>query len=145
MAGLTSTSSETAVDTDPERLTAAVTGVRNEFINARARRPLKYGRIEQRTAARLTLNVPVRIAAVVMAAGAARLLDGEIAGEALDLSLRGLSFTHDATLPHYFAAITFTLPIGRSVSLLVEILWTHAETKQTYRSGGRFVGVIRNR
>lgn len=142
MPGLASAAPSVVIQTDPEHVMAAAALIRNTFVRPEDRKPLDFKKEESRKSARVSVNVPVQIASVVMSEGNAQVLDGETFGEVVDLSLRGLSLTHPDLFMHYFCLVTISLPTSETVSLLVEILWTVRETKEQFRSGGRFVGVI---
>lgn len=130
------------LQTEPDHVMAAVTRIRNAFAGPDSRQPLDFSTDESRRSSRVSLNLPVQIAPVIMAEGNAQVLDEGEPGEVVDLSLRGLSLSHAELFMHYFCLVTFTLPSSEPLALLVEILWTVRETKEEFRSGGRFVGVI---
>lgn len=130
------------LQTDPEHVKEAVSRLRNAFARPERRQSNGTRTGEQRRVERIWINAPVRMASVVMAEGAAKVLDDGGWGEAIDLSEQGLSLSHPDLFMHYFSLVTFTLPSSESISLLIEILWTIRESKEEYRSGSRFVGVI---
>lgn len=130
------------LQTDPEHVAQAATRIRNAFARPEAHRPLDFSNDESRSSSRVVLDVPVQMASVVMTEGFAQVIDGGTPGTVIDLSLKGLSLSHPDLFMHYFSLVTFSLPDGGSIAMLVEILWTVRETKEEFRSGGRFVGVI---
>jgi hypothetical protein len=67
--------------------------------------------------------------------------DGQNLAFTKDVSLRGVGFTHDELFEGDYALVNFDLLDAGPVSLLVEIRWSNLESRQTYMSGGRFVGI----
>ena len=80
---------------------------------------------------------------------------GVIFADAMDVSLRGLGFTHDDPFLADYAIVTFceywvdancpkhSWRTGGedSVSLLLEIRWSNVERDDSYMSGGKFLGI----
>ena len=142
MPALASAAPSVVLQTDPEHVMAAAARIRNAFVRPEDRQPLDFEAEELRSAARVSISAPVQIASVMMTEDNVHVLDGSEFGEVVDLSVRGLSLNHADLFMHYFCLVTFSLPTMESVSLVLEILWTIRETKEEFRSGGRFVGVI---
>lgn len=130
------------LQTDPDLVSKAVARLRDAYARPERRQSASPRTEDLRRAARVWINAPVRISSVVMSEGKAQVLDGIEWGEAIDLSALGLSLSHAELFMHYFCLVTFTLPNSESISLLLEILWTIRESKEEFRSGGRFVGVV---
>jgi hypothetical protein len=144
MPGLATAAPRIALETDPELVMAAAVRTRDAYVRPENLSPVKIAGTEKRRSPRASVKIPVQIASVIMAEGDAHVFEAAEAefGEVVDLSLHGLSLTHADLFMHYFCLVRFPLTATESVSLLVEVLWTVRETKEYYRSGGRFVGVI---
>jgi PilZ domain len=132
------------LQTGPEQLKVVAARILKAFARPEDYRPAKVKIGDLRQSARAPVSVPVQIASVIMANGNAEVLDVGVSGEVVDLSLHGLSLTHSELFMHFFCLVTFSLPTSESISMVAEILWTIRETKDQFRSGGRFVGVIEN-
>lgn len=130
------------LQTEPEAVAAAAQSLRDTFVPKENRQAPEFREGDLRRTARVSVEIPVEISSVVMSGGEAQILNDAAWGEVVDLSQLGLSFTHADLFMHYFCLVTIALPTAESVTLLVEILWTIRETKEHYRSGGRFIGVI---
>lgn len=130
------------LQTEPDAVAAAALSLLNTFVLPEERQSIDFKEGNQRRTARTSVEIPVEISSVVMSGGEAKILNDAAWGEVVDLSHLGLSFTHADLFMHYFCLVTIVLPTHETVSLLVEILWTIRETKEHYRSGGRFIGVI---
>lgn len=130
------------VITDAGRLYDAVAAVRNVHVSPSDRRPLNFDVCEHRSASRVPLCVPLTVGAAVIQDGALNLSEATIEAEAVDLAVRGLSFSHAEPLPNNMCTATFELPADSSVTFLLNVLWTTSEARGTLRSGGRFLGIV---
>ena len=52
-----------------------------------------------------------------------------------DISVGGISFRHDAPLPHRFVAVSFRSPFGTE-TLIAKLLWCRFTRQERYFSGG---------
>lgn len=133
------------VDMDRARLFEAIAGLRNSFTNAGDRQPLSFESKrdkERRSSTRIPLQAPVHVAAAVVGGDNAVLLDSEIEGEVVDLSLPGVAFTHGEPFLHFYSAIRFDLPNKDSLCLLAQLCWTVREDVGMHRTGAEFIGVV---
>jgi hypothetical protein len=142
MSVVATSSSVISVNPDLNTLFEAIRGIQaahGEAIDRRAGNP--EGR-ERRAATRITMRVPVHIAAAIVEPGRVRLMDGALDARVTDLSMRGIALTHSESFLHFYFAITFPLPSAESVLLLAELQWTLQESQGVFRSGARISGLI---
>src|SRR5437868_6127893 len=97
----------------------AVAAVRNVYVSPNDRRPLNFDVSENRSASRVPLCIPVTVHGATIEAGTAELSDESVAAEAIDIAVRGLSFSHDEPLPHKLCTVNIELPAGKSVTFLM--------------------------
>lgn len=130
------------VVTDVGRIYDAVAAIRDVYVSPDDRRPLNFDVSEHRAASRVPLCVPVTLHVATIEAGTAELSVESVAADAIDLAVRGLSFSHDEPFPHKLCTVNIELPAGRSVTFLMSVLWTTTVPCGGSRSGGRFLGII---
>lgn len=127
-----------------EELFDCINSLRRAYTRTRDRKPLSFDRNERRGAARIALQIPIRITPVALEDGGIRIVaESELAlcADTTNLSLRGIAFTHGTALSYPHAAITFHVPGKRTVSLLAELRWTSRVANARYESGARFIGL----
>jgi hypothetical protein len=91
---------------------------------------------------RLDLCVPVEVTGAVIDGDSVTAMDGPFTAETVDVSLRGISFTHPAMFFQFHSVIAFRLPARETIHLLAEQHWTVQEGRGRFRSGARFLAVI---
>lgn len=131
---------EVHCDTAP--LSAAITAIRNAYVAPADRRPLRFHLRERRSGARLPLSVPVRITGAVYDDCEAKLFDGDLGGELVDISLRGLAFVHVEPFPGFHALVQVALPEAKQVALFVKLVAMERESPGRYRTGAELVGLV---
>jgi hypothetical protein len=55
-----------------------------------------------------------------------------------DISVGGISFRHEETLPHRFVAVSFHMPFGMQ-TLVAQLLWCRFTWEEHYISGGNLI------
>jgi len=122
-----------------DRLFEQVIRIRNTFTKTCDRMPLSFDRAERRSYARVPLKVPVTLIPVVTESGQAPADEQAIPAETIDLSLRGMAFTHNLPLPSGRFVIQVNLSKVDRLFLEAQQQWTVPEVGGGYRSGVRFV------
>lgn len=103
--------------------------------------------IERRARCRIPVRQPVHVTPVVMREDRLyRPRPGQtsVLAHTTDVSLSGIGLVHDEPLPTHHAIVTFELVTDDSPSLLIEIEWTYGGEARPYRSGARFIAVVRS-
>ena len=101
--------------------------------------------LERRAGDRSSVQIPIYLSPVDFDGQCVTQIEdvpGAIQAFTKDVSLRGVGFTHDDSLPGHFAIVTFDLMNEQFVSLLLEVRWSNHREDGTYLSGGRFVGIV---
>lgn len=97
-------------------------------------------RSHSRTQANLLVNLtPVRFDGMCIEPYSS--YQDSVLGITKDISLRGISVTHDEPLEACYAVATFELDGDITISVLLEIRWTNHAEHGAYYSGGRFLAI----
>lgn len=132
------------LNSDRFAIRAAVTAIRNAYMETNQQPLLAVGGAERRASARVRLNVPVRITAALVdqVEELVQSSEGRVL-EAIcrDISLGGIGLVHRAPLPGNCALVRFDLPGAEQVCLAVEQVWSNYSADGFWSSGVRILGV----
>ena len=124
---------------------SAVTAIRNAFTHIGERQPMAFVPGERRAAARIGLQIPVRLTAALVEQNAVwveRGFGSSIPAATLDISLSGIGLSHSSPLASGYALVRFEIPSEATVCLVVQFAWTNHSADGSCTSGARILGVI---
>lgn len=140
---MTTTTEKTAqsmvINFDPRPLRKLVRRVRRD----QGRRAF-FGS-DRRARRRLPVRRPIYVTPVMVDGTTLRIpqaASSHTIGHTMDVSIRGIGFTHDEPLLTKHLIVTFDLLEGDPVSLLIQIQWSRFRADHWYSSGGKFIAVV---
>lgn len=133
------------LNSDRFAIRSAVTAIRNAFTHVVERQPLAFTPGERRGAARIALQIPVRMTAAVVEKEDVWVEEGfgsSIPAICLDISLGGVGLSHPSPLASGWAIVRFEIPADEAICLVVEFAWSNLAADGSCTSGARILGLI---